>query len=61
MKKLIFIFCLFICIISYAQITFEKSFNDNNWDRANYVIQCNDKGYAILGSSEFVSMTQYMY
>jgi len=51
MKKFIFILCLFIGTFSYGQGTFEKSYNDGNWDMANRIRQCNDKGYVILGSS----------
>ena len=61
MKKFIFILCLFIGTFSYGQGTFEKSYNDGNWDRANCIRQCNDKGYVILGTSETASDYQCAY
>jgi hypothetical protein len=56
MKKLLFIStAIFGMTIAkgQTQITFEKSYSNNGYNRAYCVRQCDDKGYVMLGSFQY--------
>jgi hypothetical protein len=62
MKKLLLISIAILGVAiatAQAQITFRKNYSDSGYDHANCVRQCSDKGYIILGSSQYAGGSNF--
>ena len=52
MKIIILFQFLFISVITFPQITFQKTYGGNDYEEANEVVQTNDDGFIVVGYTE---------